>query len=528
MKLIPFDSFCLRASVHEMQALLGYKVQAVWTPRPNSVAIELYGPPKLYVVASWNPGQFYGLGFTSQRPPKALDEDKMTSPLRSSLVGMRLLAIEQEGFDRVVVLKFSAEQTEMSLRLELKGRQTNAILLDKSGAVKAAAKTFGPRQSATPVQLGQKYVPAVSERLSLLVAKASDDLKKFEGSSPVLLALIAHLGFEQVVARVKAAHFEPCNAMKFGAYPLDVGPLGYKADVVPSLADAWVQCSQLQEQESHLANAKQSLQSQLGRVQLAREVAFQGLQEAYEAGANARNWQEKGELILAYQGQIKPGDQLLEAYNYAGEPTKIKLHADKSVAENSNFYFEKARKAKDRLHIVADQRERIEIELEDIGQLLHNLELAKNLAEVEALRDQAARRRWTQKIVLPGTKEEDKPYGGNRIKEYLAPGGYTVLLGENATANDYLVQRLGKGTDIWLHVRGQTSAHVLILTQGQPDRVQKETLIFAAKLAANNSAIKHSSHIPVDYTLKKYVRKPRGSAKGSVVYEREKTLHVDP
>ncbi|MBS1709806.1 MAG: hypothetical protein JSS65_13925, partial [Armatimonadetes bacterium] len=42
-----------------------------------------------------------------------------------------------------------------------------------------------------------------------------------------------------------------------------------------------------------------------------------------------------------------------------------------------------------------------------------------------------------------------------------------------------------------------------------------------------NSVSKHASYVAVDYTLKKYVRKPRGSAPGLAVYTQEKTLHID-
>ncbi len=48
----------------------------------------------------------------------------------------------------------------------------------------------------------------------------------------------------------------------------------------------------------------------------------------------------------------------------------------------------------------------------------------------------------------------------------------------------------------------------------------------AAEMVAARSEVKHSSLIPVDYTLKKYVRKPRKSAPGSVTYQNEKTLFV--
>ena len=49
----------------------------------------------------------------------------------------------------------------------------------------------------------------------------------------------------------------------------------------------------------------------------------------------------------------------------------------------------------------------------------------------------------------------------------------------------------------------------------------------AAKVAVSKSASKHSSYVTVDYTLKKYVRKPKKSAPGFVTYSQEKTLHIE-
>ena len=109
----------------------------------------------------------------------------------------------------------------------------------------------------------------------------------------------------------------------------------------------------------------------------------------------------------------------------------------------------------------------------------------------------------------------------------MAPGGYRVLYGENAESNDYLTLRVAKPNDWWLHIRGSQSAHVVVQTLNQPDKVQRETLLFAAKVAVMNSPSKHAGFVPVDYTLKKYVRKPKGSKVGAAVYTHEKTLHVD-
>ena len=55
----------------------------------------------------------------------------------------------------------------------------------------------------------------------------------------------------------------------------------------------------------------------------------------------------------------------------------------------------------------------------------------------------------------------------------------------------------------------------------------REVLEFAAKIAVQNSTQKHAGFVSVDYTLKKYVRRTKGSPKGSVIYTHEKTLHVE-
>ena len=121
----------------------------------------------------------------------------------------------------------------------------------------------------------------------------------------------------------------------------------------------------------------------------------------------------------------------------------------------------------------------------------------------------------------PSSRRID-PYQGHKIRELQGPGGWRVLYGENATSNDYLTTKVAKPNDWWLHVRSGTSTHVIIPTANHPEKVSREALEYAAKIAVMNSTSKHSSYVPVDYTLKKYVRKPRGSAVGLAVYDHEK------
>jgi predicted ribosome quality control (RQC) complex YloA/Tae2 family protein len=106
--------------------------------------------------------------------------------------------------------------------------------------------------------------------------------------------------------------------------------------------------------------------------------------------------------------------------------------------------------------------------------------------------------------------------------------GWEILHGENATSNDYLTTKVARPDDLWLHVRASASAHVVIRTGGRPDRVPPRVLESAARVAAAHSESKHSGLVPVDYVLRKHVRKPRKSGPGRVTYQNEKTLFIAP
>ena len=76
---------------------------------------------------------------------------------------------------------------------------------------------------------------------------------------------------------------------------------------------------------------------------------------------------------------------------------------------------------------------------------------------------------------------------------------------------------------MWLHAKDIPGSHVIIRTEGE---VPLTTLRQAALLAAWYSKGKHSSSVPVDYTLRKYVKKPSGAAPGKVIYTHQKTAFV--
>lgn len=122
------------------------------------------------------------------------------------------------------------------------------------------------------------------------------------------------------------------------------------------------------------------------------------------------------------------------------------------------------------------------------------------------------------------TQKEPSPY-----REFVLEEGFTVFVGRNSANNDQLTMRFAKQNDLWLHVRGQSGSHcVLRSPTSSSARVPKRILEQAASIAAYYSSARNGTWVPVVYTLRKYVRKPKGAAVGAVTLEREEVIMVKP
>lgn len=530
----PFDAICLAAVVHELQPLVGARLQRIAQTDDHTLILGLYRSQNSAnndlasenpLAIIWHP-EFARMHLLARRPSSPKNPTSLTMTLRKFVSEGRIAFIRQRGLDRIVDIGISAPEGDFQLVIELMGRHSNVILVDSQRKILACAKHISPKQSKRPIRPGIAYEPPPFEpKTSLLEIDPTDDLKGVEGVSPFLRELISEkITLEEVQKTIKSGNFHPHFSHEYGAYPFP-----FSIDSIPrvSMSIALEQAFALREQGDELRAKRTSLSAQLQRVIDARNTALAGIQEAIELADRSHEIQQQGELILAYQGQIKIGDSKLEAYDYEGIPITIALLPDKTPIENANRLFNRAKHAKERRSEVLSQQIRLQRDLNEAQSVFDQLQSATTLDEIETLREVAQQHKWLHVGGAPKAKE-DRPFQGFPIRELLSPGGYRVLYGTTATSNDFLTNKVAKGNDWWFHVRGQTSAHVVLLTQNQPEKVQMPDLIFAATVSVKNSVAKHSSHVPVDYTLKKYVRKPRGSAPGLAVYEREKTLHVDP
>ncbi len=552
---IPFDSLTLAAVVAELSAYAGGKVQKIWQPDEHSVALGIYKDGKEAVFYLSAHPVFARAHFITRRPTNMQPMPGLGVSLRARVDGSRFVSVDQMDFDRIIALNFETREGPHSLVAELMGKHSNLMLLDPEGRVIAAAKWVGRSKSKRPIQAMKLYDPPPFERKpSLMEATEGADVSLYQGASPFLRKLIGAMdaqgaidapdamnaikamdamnarqpsALQMIQTVVASGAFSPVLVEGLGAYPITVSALGYAEVPKSSISVALEQYFDFAIRDAAISSLRESLLGQLRRVLQAREAGLRELSQAADMAKRAGSFQLMGELLLAFGSSISEGATSFEGQDYEGNAVTIPLDPEKNYLENAELLFGKAKHAKAREGTVRDQITRLSSDRDDLLAFISQIESAERLDRLQDLRDAARKRRWLNEPVSSGKKKEERPFEGNRIRDLIGPSGFTILYGENSEANDYLLTRVAKPNDYWLHVRGSASAHAVIVTNNHPEKVSKEVIMFAAKIVVQHSPSKHSGYVPVDYTLRKYVRKPKGAAKGTALYTHEKTVHVE-
>ena len=115
-------------------------------------------------------------------------------------------------------------------------------------------------------------------------------------------------------------------------------------------------------------------------------------------------------------------------------------------------------------------------------------------------------------------KKKKESEGGHAVID-----GCTVRWGKTNYQNDRLTKQ-ARPDDVWLHTQKIHGSHVIV----SGDNITQQVLLRAAAVAAYYSKARYADNVPVDYTRKKYVNKPKGAAPGKVIYTDYKTLFVTP
>ncbi|MBS7300203.1 MAG: DUF814 domain-containing protein, partial [Eubacteriales bacterium] len=192
-----------------------------------------------------------------------------------------------------------------------------------------------------------------------------------------------------------------------------------------------------------------------------------------------------------------------------------------SPAQNAQRYFKRYQKARAAARLAAEQKEKTLAEIRLLEEALVGLESSENEDDLNDVR-----RMLTEAGVIKKTaterKKQPKSQRQSAPMRFNAADGTEIAVGKNALQNERLTLS-ARGEDIWLHAKDMPGSHVIIHAEGR--EVSDDTLLTAARLAAFYSKARGVA-VPVDYTLRKFVKKPSGAPAGFVNYTRQKTLII--
>jgi len=505
--------------------------------------------------------------------------------LQNQLKGGKILDIEHPDFDRILHFiikpyqKFGKAQNKI-LVVEFMGKHGNMILLKEDKTIETGIKLIDSNISRyREIMPGKLYIsPPSQNKLNPLKIYREDFLNifystpsennnlslwkliqdSFIGISPQSakeVVLQANLSPEINTSEASATDLEMLwtsfskiitNIKNYDFHPiLFLNPLSKKIE-------AWSIIDSVQFPEYHkrtFNKANSCLESLFAELEKERELLsmqnkldqiikknmvkitnkIKDYQKKLEEVKNCEKYKISGELIKANLSSIKRGDREIITINYYSprqENVTIPLNNKLTPLENARLYFKKYRKTKDSYQIISEQLKNNQLKLDQLSELQKLYSQNSNsLSNLHKIYNNLAKLGWVKKAAAPlkKTKKETNRLGPAK---YISKDGWEIYVGRNNLQNDFLTFKLASGNDTWLHAKNIHGSHIIIRNKGSKQSLPLGTLIQAANLAAYFSKAKKDNKVLVDYTFKKYVKKPKNAKPGMVIYSQEKSLWI--
>lgn len=248
------------------------------------------------------------------------------------------------------------------------------------------------------------------------------------------------------------------------------------------------------------------------------EKRIERLREEVAAVGEADRLRAQADLLLAHLDWAEPGDASVVLPDFDGGEVTVALDPKLKPHENAERLYDEARR-----------RARAEARLPELLAAAEK-ELERWSGAVAAL-ERGETPEWVEGALRRGYAKERKtaPQPGERMpyRLYRTSGGLEVRVGRSSKDNDRLTFGHAAHADVWLHARSVPGSHVVLrwTEEGAPPAKDLEE---AAVLAALYSKARTSGTVAVDWTRRKYVRKPRGAPPGRVSLLHAKTIFVAP
>lgn len=562
-----FDGIVLKNITNELKELINGKINKIQQSSKDNLTLSIYNQKSynLYIDISANN---YRVNLTTHSEKNLQTPSNFCMVLRKYITSAKITNIYSLGLERILYIEFETynEMNDLIKRYlvcELMGKYSNILLLNEHFTIIDALKKFDGNDISRDIMPGRHYslpndtkndFTKINESEFIKIITNSE-FKTLETAIPSLFTGISKLYIQSLINELKLSNTISDKALKeiYKAISDSITAgkgINFKNNytIIPTnnlkqfelndfLDNFYYNKNKIDDFNNYKSILLKILNNTLDKI----TSKLLNIDEKIKSTANMDDLKLSGELILANIYQFN--DKELE-YNkisklnllnyYTNENIEIDIDFRKSLSKNADNYFKKYNKAKNTLKVCKIQQEETNKELDYLQSLLYQLDNATSITDLDDIyneineqilfTDSALKKIKKHQNPNQKPKKAELPSLTNYIKTTV--DDYQVLIGKNNKQNDYLTKTVANSEDIWMHTKDIHGSHVILRTNGQTPKIS--TIEKVASLAAYYSKARFSSHVPVDYTKVKYVKKPNSSVPGYVIYTNNKTIHVTP
>ena len=567
---MPFDGFTLGLVARELDAALaGGRINKIIQPERDEIILTIRSGGanrQLLLSATANCARAH---LTTTHKNNPLEPPALCMLMRKHITGGRVCGVRALECDRILEIEIEhfdelGDRARKRIICEFMGKHSNLIFVGGDGRIIDSARRVNEQiSSVREVLPGLRYeLPPAHGKLPYDIVTPDVLLSAMAGMNGPLHKLIAQCvsGMSAQTARELAfratgsedAHSDEIDlaaacrsiAESLSAIPRRLAPaILFNEDGAPVDAVAFAYLSRAHLRTERYGTISEALDAFYRSRDMAerikqksaalhralkknaerceRKLALQ--REALLGSQRMEEYRLKGELLTANLHLAQKGAKWVEVPNYyeEGMPLlKVELDEKLSPGQNAQKYFKLYQKARNAQTLAAEQIEKTSAELDYLEGQLDNLEKCTEESELFELRAELERFGYVR---VNHNRRQMKQLPPSKPKRFTAPSGRVILVGKNNLQNDKLTGT-AQPNEVWLHAKDMPGSHVIIVGE-DPD---EETILYAARLAALYSKGRASSRVPVDYTLRRYVKKPGGAKPGFVIYTNQRTLYVQP
>lgn len=262
------------------------------------------------------------------------------------------------------------------------------------------------------------------------------------------------------------------------------------------------------------------IQTYLDKQKHKIDKQLENMSDIESAYRREKEYRKSAELLMSQPDNKSKSGSIIKLTDWDGIEYEIKLDPKLKLIDNAKKYFDKARATledikmrKIRIPDMLEKQKSVNEKISELNKVRHIKELSKFETGIKQVTGQRVN---TSKMTM-----EDK------FRKFELGEGFVLYAGKNASNNDELTMKFAKPNDVWLHARGSSGSHTII-RMDKEEKPPKQVLQKAAEITAYYSGARNAKYVPVIWTFKKYVRKPKGANVGAVIVAKETVIMAEP